>query len=80
LGVFFFQILVDDGGLVNNFPVVYQHRDFAIGIEFQQFFRLVFQIAFNEIIRDTLFGQDKPCPVGVGSRTVGQQFHIDHLL
>jgi hypothetical protein len=26
-----------------------------------------------------LFGQDKPCPVRVGSRSVGKQLHTIHL-
>jgi hypothetical protein len=46
----------------------------------QQIFRLVLEIDLDEIVRDILFGQDNPCPVGVGSGVAGVEFHGDDLL
>ena len=72
LRIFFFEILVDDRRLIDYRSAVYQHRDFAIGVEFQQLFRFVFEIALDEVMRNPLFREDKPCPVRVGSWSVGK--------
>jgi hypothetical protein len=55
LRIFFFQILVDDRRLIDYRSAVHQHWDFAIGVEFQQFLRFVFEIALDEVVRNPLF-------------------------
>jgi hypothetical protein len=37
--------------------------------------RFVFQIDFDELIGNILFGQDNPCPVSIGSGVAGIEFH-----
>ena len=75
-GIFFLQVFIDDRRLVDHRIAIFQNGDFAIGIALEQLFRLVLQVALDEIVGDILFGQDNPCPVGVGSRLIGKQFHI----
>ena len=69
LRIFFFQRFVD------NAVTVDQHRHFSVWIEFQEVFRLVAEVALDEFVGEFFFGQDNPCPVGVGSRLVGIKFH-----
>ena len=74
-GKFFLQVFIDDRRLVDHRIAVLQHGDFAVRIALEQLFRFVLQVALDELVRDVLFGQDNPCPVGVGSRLIGKQFH-----
>ena len=67
---FLFQVFVDDRGFVDDGVAIYQHGNFAVGVSFKQLFRLVFEIAFDELVGDLFFRQDKPCPVGIRSRAV----------
>jgi hypothetical protein len=80
LGKFFIEILVDHRRFVDDAIAVDQHGHLAVGILLQQIFRLVFEIDLDEIVGNFLFGQDNPCPVGVGSSVAGVEFHEDSLL
>ncbi len=71
VGEFLVEILVDHRRLVNDAIAVDQHRHFAVGILLNQIFRFVLEIDFDRFVRDVLFGQDNPCPVGVGSGVAG---------
>ena len=71
-GIFFLQIFIDDRRLVDHRVAIFQHGDFAVGIALEQLFGLILQVALDEIVWDVLFGQDNPCPVGVGSRLIGK--------
>ena len=75
LRIFFFQIFVDDRRFVDDAVAIDQHRHFSVWIQSQEVFRFVAEVALDEFVRDFLLGQDKPCPVGVGSRLVGIKFH-----
>jgi hypothetical protein len=79
LGKFFLEIFIDDRRFIDHGIPVHEHGHFPIRIALQKFFGFVAEIAFDELIRNLLFRQDKPCPVGVGSRTVGKQPHTNHL-
>ena len=70
LWILFLEILVDDRRLIDYRSAVHQDRDFAIGVEFQQLLRFIFEIALDKVMRNPLFRQDKPCPVRVGSRSI----------
>jgi len=72
LGIFLFQVFVDDRGFVDDGVAIYQYGNFAVGVSFKQLFRLVFEIAFDELVGYLFFRQDKPCPVGIRSGTVRQ--------
>ena len=74
-GKFFLQVFIDDRRLIDHRVAIFQHGNFAVGITLEQLFRFVLQVALDEIVRDVLFGQDNPCPVSVGSRLIGEQFH-----
>jgi hypothetical protein len=69
--ILIFEVFVDDRGFVYYGFSVNKHGHFSVGVPFKQFFRFVFEIAFDEFIRYLFFRQDKPCPVGVGSRAIG---------
>ena len=68
LRIFLFEVFVDDRGFVDDGVAIHQHGNLAVGISFKQLFRLVFEIAFDEVVGDLFLRQDKPCPVGVRSR------------
>jgi hypothetical protein len=75
LRIFLFQVFVDDRGFVDDGVAIHQHGNLTVGISFKELFRLVFEIAFDELVGYLFFRQDKPCPVGVGSGLVGIKFH-----
>ena len=66
-GKFFVEILVDDRRFVNDSVAVDEDGNFRVGVYFEQVFRLVFEVDFNEFVRKIFFRQDNPCPVRVGS-------------
>jgi hypothetical protein len=68
--IFLFKVFVNDRGFVDDGVAIYQHGNFAVGVSFKQLFRLVFEIAFDELVGDLFLRQDKPCPVSVRSRAV----------
>ena len=68
--IFLFEVFVDDRGFVDDGVAIYQHGNFAVRVPFKQLFRLVFEIAFDELVGDLFLRQDKPCPVSVRSRAV----------
>jgi hypothetical protein len=70
LRIFLFQVFVDDRRFVDDGVAIYQYGNFAVGVSFKQLFRLVFEIAFDELVGYLFFRQDKPCPVGIRSGTV----------
>ena len=72
LGIFFFEIFIDDRRLVDHRVAIFQDGDFAVGIALEQLFRLILQVAFDALIGNVFFGQDNPCPVGVGSGQVSK--------
>lgn len=78
-GILFFEILIDDSGLVNNRIAVHQHRNLAIGIQSEKVFGLVAEIAFYQLEGNLFFRQDNPCPVSVRSGTVREELHGSHL-
>jgi hypothetical protein len=45
----------------------------------EKIFGLVAEVAFDQIIRNPFFRQDKPCPVSVGSGAVRKELHKSHL-
>jgi hypothetical protein len=75
LRIFLFQVFVDDRGFVDDGVAIYQYGNFAVGVSFKQLFRLVFEIAFDELVGYLFFRQDKPCPVSVRSGTIRKQPH-----
>ena len=75
LGILFFQVFVDDRRLVNHALAVNQHGNLAVRIEFEEIFGLVGKVAFDQLIGELFFRQDNPCPVSVGSRLIGIEFH-----
>ena len=75
VGKFLVEIFVNHRRLVDDPVAIYQHRHFAVGILLNQIFRLVLEIDFDLFVRDVFFGQDNPCPVGVGSSLAGVEFH-----
>lgn len=79
LGVFFFEVFVDNRGFVDDRFSVHQHGNFAVRIELEKVLGLIFEIALDQFVGKLFFGQDKPCPVRVGSRAVGKKFHQHHL-
>jgi hypothetical protein len=72
LRIFLFEVFVDDCGFVDDGVPIYQHGNFAVGVSFKQLFRFVFEIALDELVGYFFLRQDKPCPVGIRSRTVRQ--------
>jgi hypothetical protein len=68
--IFLFQVFVDDRRFIDDGVAIHQHGNFAVGVSFKQLFRLVFEIAFDELVGDLFLRQDKPCPVSVRSRAV----------
>ena len=71
-GIFLFQVFIDDRGFVDHGVVVHQHRNFAVGVEFEEFLGFVAEIAFDEVAGNFFLCQDKPCPVSVRSGAVGK--------
>ena len=53
--IFFFQIFVHDGRLVDDAVTVNQHRDLGIRIQFEKVFRFVFEIHFDELVGELFF-------------------------
>lgn len=53
--IFFFQIFIDDGRLVNHAVTIDQHRNLGIRIQFEKILRFVFEIHFNELVGELLF-------------------------
>jgi hypothetical protein len=45
----------------------------------EKIFGLVAEVAFDQIIGNLFFRQDKPCPVSVGSGAVREELHNIHL-
>ena len=76
----FVEIFVDHGRLVDDAVAVDQHRHFAVGVLLDQILGFVLEIDFDRFIGNFLFGQDNPCPVGVGSSVAGVKFHGANLL
>ena len=74
-GIFFVEVFVDDRRLVNDRVAVYQHRHLAVGIQLEQLPGFVLKVAFDEIVGELFFRQDKPCPVGVRSSVARIEFH-----
>jgi hypothetical protein len=74
-GKLLFQVFVDDCRLVNDPVSIDQDGHFAVGILLDQVFGFVFEIDFNGFVREFLFSQDNPCPMGIGSGTAGVEFH-----
>ena len=75
LRIFFFQIFVDDRRFVDDAVAIDQHRHFSVWIQSEEVFRFVAEVALDEFVGEFFLGQDKPCPVGVGSGLVGIKFH-----
>ena len=71
VGEFLVERFVDHRRLVDDAVAVDQHRHLAVGILLNQIFRFVLEIDFDLFVGDVLFGQDNPCPVGVGSGVAG---------
>jgi hypothetical protein len=45
-----------------------------------QILGFVLEVDFDGFIGNVLFGQDNPCPMGVGSGAAGVKFHGANLL
>ena len=73
--IFFFQVFVDDGGLVNDRLSIDENRNLCVGIEPEKVWRLVFEIDLNELVRKIFLCQDNPSPVRVGSGKTRVKFH-----
>ena len=52
---FFFQVLIDDGRLINDTRIIDQHRHFAVRISREQILGLFLKIDLNQIVRQLLF-------------------------
>ena len=58
---------------------VHKHGPLAVRIQIEEFLGFILEVAFDQFVGEPFFRQDKPCPVGVGSRTVGKELHRIHL-
>jgi hypothetical protein len=79
-GKFLVEIFVDDRRFVDYAVAVNQHRHFAVRVSLHQITRFIFEVDFDELVGNFLFGQDNPCPVGIGSGVARIEFHGGILL